>query len=153
MVSVASDRVVVRPFHIEDYDAVRALWRACGLDSAPGDELPEVKRKLKRDPELFLVARQGKRVVGAVIGAWDGRRGWIYHLAVASSHRRRGVASMLLKSLEAKMRKKGVLKVNAIVYKWNSPSLKMFGNNGFRQQDGQVVVGKYLVGKPSAPKG
>ncbi len=144
---MASDRVVVGPFHVEDYDSVKALWRACGLDSAPGDELPEIKRKLKRDPELFLVARQGKQVVGAVIGAWDGRRGWIYHLAVASSHRRKGIASMLLQSLERKMRKKGVLKVNAIVYKWNSPSLKMFEKNGFRQQDGQVVVGKYLVGK------
>ena len=129
----------------EDYDLVVSLWKESGLDSVVGDELQEIKRKLKRDPELFLVARQGRVVVGAAIGAWDGRRGWIYHLAVSSSTRRKGVGSALLEEIESRMRRKGVLKVNAVVYKSNVPSLALFGKKGFKLQDGQVVVGKYLT--------
>ena len=140
--------VLIEKFRLDDYDSVRSLWKGAGLDFSPGDELPQLKRKLRRDPELFLVAREKGSVVGAVLGGWDGRRGWVYHLAVSKSARRRGVATKLLQELEARMGAKGVLKVNAIVYDWNVASLALFELNGFKRQDGQVVVGKYLTQKP-----
>jgi len=132
-------------FRLGDYAAVRALWKEAGLDISPGDELVQLRRKIKRDPGFFLVARDGNSVSGAVLGAWDGRRGWIYHLAVSKSARRQGVGTALLEELERRMRAKGVLKVNAIVYDWNVASLALFEKNGFRPQRGQVVVGKYLT--------
>ena len=80
----------IREFKIQDYDTVRALWQAAGLILRPGDELEDVKLKLQRDPDLFLVAEQVDEIVGSVIGGWDGRRGWIYHLAVKPEHQRKG---------------------------------------------------------------
>lgn len=65
----------VRTFRIEDYQEVRALWVASGLEIRPGDGLMEIQLKLRRDPELFLVAETEGKIVGSVIGAWDGRRG------------------------------------------------------------------------------
>jgi ribosomal protein S18 acetylase RimI-like enzyme len=139
--------VLIERFRLRDYDSVKSLWKSAGLDFSPGDELPQLKRKLKRDPELFLVAREGSSLIGTVLGGWDGRRGWVYHLAVAKSARRQRVATKLLQELESRMKSKGVLKVNALVYDWNVASLALFELNGFKRQDGQVIVGKYLTKK------
>jgi ribosomal protein S18 acetylase RimI-like enzyme len=139
--------VLIEKFRLRDYDSVKSLWKSAGLDFSPGDELPQLKRKLKRDPELFLVAREGSSLIGTVLGGWDGRRGWVYHLAVAKSARRQRVATKLLQELESRMKSKGVLKVNALVYDWNVASLALFELNGFKRQDGQVIVGKYLTKK------
>ena len=65
----------IREFLLSDYDDVAALWKASGLILRPGDEFEGIKLKLERDPDLFLVAEDGREVVGVVMGAWDGRRG------------------------------------------------------------------------------
>ncbi|MBI3860168.1 MAG: GNAT family N-acetyltransferase [Thaumarchaeota archaeon] len=72
-------------------------------------------------PNCSLVARKGRRIEGTFLGTWDGRRGWVYHLAVRDTSRRTGVATMLLEELESRIRKKGVLKMNAMVYLNNEP--------------------------------
>ena len=57
------------------------------------DTLAEIAKKLERDPDLFLVAESAGRIIGSVICGFDGRRGIIYHLAVASTFRGQGTAS------------------------------------------------------------
>lgn len=121
----------IRSFVIDDYRKVRALWVATGLEIRPGDGLRDVKLKLARDEELFLVAEEDEEIVGTVMGAWDGRRGWIYHLSVLPSYRHRGVASGLIRELEARMRKLGVLKLNALIHPWNEASIKFFKSLGY----------------------
>jgi ribosomal protein S18 acetylase RimI-like enzyme len=125
----------VRSFAIEDYEAVRRIWVASGLDIRPGDELQGVISKLTRDPELFLVAEDNKKIVGTVMGAWDGRRGWIYHLGVDPSAQRRGVASRMIKELEARMKSLNIPKVNALIYPWNDASVSFFASAGYQVED------------------
>ena len=72
----------VRSFVMGDYTRVRRLWIDAGLEIRPGDDRSGVARKLEREGELFLVAEERGRLVGTVMGAWDGRRGWVYHLGV-----------------------------------------------------------------------
>ena len=134
----------IRRFSMQEYGAVSRLWRRAGLETSLGDAKQELKRKVERDPDLFLVAEQDSEIIGAVMGAWDGRRGWIYHLAVDPGARRKSVATKMLRELEGRMREKGVLKVNAMVYLWNDPSLKFFDGMGYRRQSEMVVVGKPL---------
>ncbi len=121
----------IRTFRLDDYDSVKNLWIETGLGLRPGDDLEEIKLKLERDPDLFLVAEEGGRIVGSVLGAWDGRRGWIYHLGVTPAHQREGVASELVRSVESRMRKKGAVKINAIILESNEPSMKFFAKNGY----------------------
>jgi ribosomal protein S18 acetylase RimI-like enzyme len=121
----------VRSTSLADYPEVRAVWVAAGLEIRPGDRLREVKLKLARDNGLFLVAEEDDRIVGSVLGAWDGRRGWIYHLSVLPSFKRRGVATGLIRELEARMRKLGVPKLNALIYPWNEESLRFFERLGY----------------------
>jgi ribosomal protein S18 acetylase RimI-like enzyme len=142
----------IRNFQISDYEEVKALWVAAGLEVRPGDNRKEIKLKLTRDPELFLVAEAGGRIVGTVIGAWDGRRGWIYHLGVLPESQRKGVATRLVREVERRMKAKGVVKVNASIYKWNKRSIAFFRANGYETDVMTVHVGKYFRGGPDTHK-
>jgi GNAT superfamily N-acetyltransferase len=106
--------VVVREIRTVDGDALRALWKACGFRSL-GDDDRSLARLARRNPGLVLVAAEGTRVVGSALGAWDGRRGWIYHVATASTHRRLGIARRLIAEVESGLRALGCPKVNVMV--------------------------------------
>jgi ribosomal protein S18 acetylase RimI-like enzyme len=134
----------VREFKIDDYEEVAKLWMDSGLGFRLGDDEDSVKTKLSRDPDLFLVAEEGGRIVGSAMGAWDGRRGWIYHLCVLPGSRRKGVATRLVDELEDRMRRKGVLKVNGLIYSWNRASLSFFSKKGYSVQTMKEVE-KQLV--------
>jgi ribosomal protein S18 acetylase RimI-like enzyme len=136
--------VRIREFRISEYEEVYDLWKQAGLIIRPGDDLHGVETKLRRDPDLFLVAEDSGRIVGCVLGAWDGRRGWINHLAVAPSHQRKGVGASLIRELERRLAKKGATKVNAQVYKWNTKSLEFFKVAGYEIHSDLIMIGKQL---------
>jgi len=134
----------IREFRIDDYPMVRDLWQAAGLILRPGDELEDVKLKLQRDPDLFLVAVQDDRIVGSIMGGWDGRRGWIYHLAVKPEHQQKGIGVGLVREVEERLVAKGARKVNAQVYKWNERSSEFFKAIGYEPQPDLTMIGKQL---------
>jgi ribosomal protein S18 acetylase RimI-like enzyme len=80
-----------------------------------GDDDLSLARLARRNPGLVLVAAQGSRVLGSALGTWDGRRGWIYHVATAASHRRQGIATRLIDQIEAGLTSLGCPKVNVMV--------------------------------------
>jgi ribosomal protein S18 acetylase RimI-like enzyme len=133
-------------FEIEDYESVVDLWKSVGLILRPGDDLESIRLKLQRDPDLFLVARENAEMVGCVMGGWDGRRGWIYHLAVRQSHRRQGVARALVGELESCLARKGAKRINAQVYRSNEVSLRFFEACGYELRSDLVMIGKPLDG-------
>jgi ribosomal protein S18 acetylase RimI-like enzyme len=134
----------IREFKLSDYDEVRRLWKESGLVIRPGDDIEGVKLKLKRDRDLFLVAEEKHEVLGVVMGAWDGRRGWINHLAVKLSHQGTGIGTALVRELEKRLIKKGARKVNAQIYEWNKKSLKFFEANDYEVHEGLIMIGKIL---------
>jgi ribosomal protein S18 acetylase RimI-like enzyme len=134
----------IREFKIDDYPIVRDLWQTAGLILRPGDELEDVRLKLRRDPDLFLVGEQDHTIVGTVIGGWDGRRGWIYHLAVKPEHQRKGIGADLVHEVEKRLIAKGAKKVNAQVYKWNERSSQFFKAIGYEAQPDLMMIGKQL---------
>jgi ribosomal protein S18 acetylase RimI-like enzyme len=134
----------IREFQLTDYDDVVSLWRTVGLILRPGDELDGIKLKLQRDPDLFLVAEDGGEIVGIVMGAWDGRRGWINHLAVKPNRQREGIGRTLIGELEKRLFEKGAKKVNAQIYKWNTKSHDFFKSVGYEVHSDLMMTGKYL---------
>ena len=58
----------IREFSIEDFAAVSQLWRRSRFEIRPGDSKEELRRKLERDSDLFLVAEEGSKIVGPSLG-------------------------------------------------------------------------------------
>jgi len=134
----------IREFQLSDYEKVVGLWRESGIILRPGDERGGIELKLQRDPDLFLVAEDDQQILGVVLGAWDGRRGWINHLAVRSGHRRSGVGKSLVRELERRLIGKGALKVNAQIYKSNRVSVEFFKSLNYEVHSDLIMVGRNL---------
>jgi len=136
--------VTIRTFEFEqDYRAVRSLWEnaGSGIQLSPSDQPKEIQKKLERDPDLFLVAEEEGRIVGVVLGGFDGRRGMVYHLAVDPARRQGGLGRTLMEELEARLRSKGCLKYYLLVTHDNQGALD------FYQQFGCERMGLYVLGK------
>ena len=138
--------MILRDFAMDDYDAVYALWRDAGpgVSLRPSDEREEVAKKLTHDPDLFLVAEEEGRVVGVIMGAWDGRRGWLHHLAVAHEARGRGIAPSLVTEVEHRLKARGCLKVNLLVYAGNESARRLYHRLGYDEMTHIVAMGKEL---------
>lgn len=100
-----------------DLPAVLELWRSLPgeIKLGPSDAPAELARLLERNQGLFLVAEAAHEIVGAVMAGFDGRRGYIYHLAVSPSHRRKRIATVLMAELEQRLRARGCLRLHLFV--------------------------------------
>lgn len=125
--------VCIRPFTMDDYDAVVALWDLCGLPYKPlgRDSRESIRREMSGDIALFLVAEKGKQIIGTVLGTHDGRKGWINRLAVAPSMRRGGLAKELLEQAENEIFKKGIDIIACLIAEGNETSMKFFEKSGY----------------------
>ena len=126
----AKPKVVIRELRGVDGDQLRKLWAECGFRSLGDDDLG-LARLARRNPGLLLVASEGTRIVGSALGAWDGRRGWIYHVATAESHRRQGIATKLVDQVEAGLRDLGCPKVSVLVRDENDDGREFWSDRGY----------------------
>jgi ribosomal protein S18 acetylase RimI-like enzyme len=148
------DVIVLREFTLADYDAVLGLWQGAGpgVEIRPSDSRDQVAKKLARDPDLFLVAEiaddagvgRDARIVGVIMGAWDGRRGWLHHLTVAPAYRHRGIATALILEVERRLRAKGCLKINLLVRANNTKARRLYRRLGYEDMPTIVAMGKEL---------
>lgn len=135
--------VTIRSFNFpEDYQEVIDLWSRAGSGVHLGrsDSLEEISKKVRHDPDLFLVAEKDGQVVGAVLGGFDGRRGLAYHLAVSPSLRRSGIGSALMQALEDRLFEKGCLRAYLLLTKDNPDALNFYQANGWEELDLSILV-------------
>ncbi len=127
----------LREFTLEDYDAVLALWQNAGegLGIGRSDTRKEIAKKLQRDPDLFLVAEDDGKIVGTVIGGYDGRRGLIYHLAVARAYRQRGIGTLLMNEVERRLRAKGCVRAYLLIKRGNEQVVEFYRQRGWETMD------------------
>lgn len=138
--------IVLRTFRFpDDYPEVTKLLSQAGpgIQLRRSDEIEEIAKKIQRDPELFLIAELNGEIVGSVLGGYDGRRGIMYHLAVAQSHRKQGIAERLVKLLEQRLREKGCIRYYLLVTKDNDEAIQFYEHRGFQLLD-LFVYGKDL---------
>lgn len=137
----------IRPFEWDrDYARVIDLWSSAGegIQLSVSDGPAEMRKKLARDPDLFLVAEREEHLIGAVLGGYDGRRGMVYHLAVEPGRRRTGLGRALMLELERRLRAKGCVKYYLLVTRDNTGAQAFYQNLECELMDLQVY-GKRLV--------
>ena len=140
--------IKIRQFQFPaDYQQVYELWSsiARGVHVGRSDSPAEIQKKLAHDPDLFLVAECEDRLIGSVIGGYDGRRGLIYHLAVSTSFRGQGIGSQLMDEVEAMLRGKGCLKCYLLVTNDNREVEDYYRNRGWQHMDSVRIFGKELL--------
>jgi ribosomal protein S18 acetylase RimI-like enzyme len=135
--------MAIRSFAWDDLDAVLDLWRGAGpgIHLGPSDSPEEIRKKLARDPDLFLVSEEDGRIVGAVMGGYDGRRGIVYHLAVRPEVRQQGTGAALMGELERRLQARGCLKAYLLIAPDNREVVDFYRRRGWTVMD-MVLMGK-----------
>ena len=138
-------QVNIREFRFpDDYASALKLWEGIevGIHVGRSDTPEEIQKKLKRDPDLFLVAESNETIIGTVIGGYDGRRGMIYHLAVHETAREQGVGATLLNEVEKRLQAKGCVKCYLLILADNEHAAQFYENRGWRDMKNVHIFGK-----------
>jgi ribosomal protein S18 acetylase RimI-like enzyme len=137
----------LRPFSFEsDFQSVIQLWETAGegIHIQRSDQPNEILKKLERDPDLFLVVCLEEKIIGTVIAGFDGRRGMIYHLAVAPEYRNQGIASSLMFEVEQRLKSKGCIRCYLFVTPQNQIAMQFYENHGWSRMT-IIPFGKDLI--------
>ena len=123
---------------IADYDEVLALWESIdglGVHPDESDSRERIAKYLARNPGMCFVARDAAAPVAAVLCGTDGRRGYLHHLAVVASHRRRGLATALVGRCINALQAMGIPRCNLFVYADNELAAAFWRRLGGRCWD------------------
>jgi ribosomal protein S18 acetylase RimI-like enzyme len=89
---------------------------------------------------LCLVAEEDGQLVGTVLGGFDGRRGMVYHLAVAEAHRGQGLGQALMIEQEARFKAKGCLKYYLLITAENRDVIGFYARLGWSRMPVEIMA-------------
>jgi ribosomal protein S18 acetylase RimI-like enzyme len=160
--------IATREFLINDYDAAVELWKKVeGVEIAEGDDREGVAQFIARNAGLSRVAtverstmepagaeRHGREsprrlmsrqanqsIVGVALCGQDGRRGYIYHLAVDPNYRGRGLGKRLVAECLEGLRRLGLKRANIMVAMDNPRGREFWSKCGWEELDGAIGMG------------
>jgi ribosomal protein S18 acetylase RimI-like enzyme len=141
----------IREFTMTDYHDAFALWgRTEGVGLSQADEPQNVARFLDRNPGLSFVAEAEGRIVGAVLCGSDGRRGFLYHLAVEKECRRSGIGRKLVEHCLDSLAAGGLRKCHLFVLSDNVQGQRFWKSTGWEERTTLKVMSRDVPPSTSA---
>lgn len=137
----------IRKMQISDYKAVYDLWLSCkgmGLNDVDDSE-KGISRFLERNPETCFVAIDNNEIMGVILCGNDGRRGYIYHIAVKSSERNNGIGTKLVDRAMKAFEDIGITKVALVVFEQNETGNIFWEKKGFTSREDLVYRNKQIT--------
>jgi ribosomal protein S18 acetylase RimI-like enzyme len=122
----------IRKMEIGDYEQALDLWkRTAGMGLSAADEKQEIEKFLKKNSTLCFAAFDGKKLIGTILCGEDGRRGYIYHLAVDETYRKTGIGKKLVQSSLDALKKMGIQKCHLFVIADNKMGIAFWDHIGW----------------------
>ena len=134
---------VIRQYRTDDQQEIINLWTQCGLLAPQNNPKRDIERKLKVNPEWFLVGRLDGNIIATCMAGYEGHRGWINYLAVAPQYRRQGFATRIMRQAERILRDAGCPKINLQIRTSNTDVIEFYKSIGYDIDD-VVGMGKRL---------
>ncbi len=134
----------IRQYSPEDQKAVIELWQKCNLTRPWNNPRLDIERKLKVNPELFLVGLAENRVIATAMGGYEGHRGWVNYLAVDPEYQRKGLGQQIMKATEDKLLAIGCPKINLQIRMDNLSAVALYKSIGYKTDD-VISMGKRLI--------
>lgn len=138
--------MIIRTMKIEDYEKVYDLWintEGMGLNTAD-DSREGIEKYLLRNPDTCFVAEDNGNIAGVIMSGHDGRRGFIYHIAVKQEYRRQGIGKNLAASALAALEAEGIQKAALVVFEKNAPGNLFWEKIGFTVREDLIYRNKSI---------
>lgn len=130
----------IREMLISDYDMAIDLWkRTEGMGLSEADSRESINDYLNRNPEMSFVYTDQDKVVGTILCGHDGRRGYIYHLAVNKEHRGKSIGKQLVESSLKKLKEEGIMKCHIMVIADNEIGKRFWKTAGWDLRKGILL--------------
>jgi ribosomal protein S18 acetylase RimI-like enzyme len=123
---------IISEYRDKHFAGVEALWQEAFPNDAPWNKASAaIPEKMCFQPDLMLVALEGRLVVGSVMAGYEGHRGWISRIAVLRAHRHKRVGQALLLEAESRLAVLGCIKINLQVLEANSVVVRFYEKAGY----------------------
>jgi len=128
---------------INDYDEIIKLWSETpGIGISISDQKERLGGFLNKNKNTcFTVKINGKIAATALCGN-DGRRGYLYHLAVIEEYRNKGIAKELVNKCFEGLKAEGIHLCHLFVFKTNETAVKFYKKTNWREREEIVVYSK-----------
>ena len=130
----------IENFEMQYYHEVLELWKRAEIGVGSSDTKDEIARILNRNPELFLIGKEEEKVVAVVIGTFDGRRGYVHHLAVDPDCQKKGYGKVIIDDLIERFRRKEVHKIHLFIEKYNKKVVDFYSKQGWEIRDDLIMM-------------
>jgi len=130
----------IEDFSMDSYEMIIKLWKKAGISVGSTDTKEEIERMLKRNPRLLLVGKLDEKLISVVIGGFDGRRGYVHHLAVDPDYQKKGFGKIIMDELIARFHKMGVHKLHLFIEKYNKKVVEFYINLGWEIRDDLIMM-------------
>ncbi len=134
----------IRNYNLSDESQVIDLWVKCDLVRSWNNPKKDIERKLKVNPDLFLVGVLNDKIIVTVMGGYEGHRGWVNYLAIDPSQQRKGYGKTIMKEIEEKPKAKGAPKINIQIRSTNKSVIDFYKSIGYKIDD-VIGMGKRLI--------
>lgn len=130
----------IETFSIKFYEKVIELWRKTGISVGSSDTKEELERMVQRNRKLFLIGKIDEKLISVVMGGFDGRRGYLHHLAVDPAYQKKGYGKLMMDELMKKFHELGVHKVHLFIEKHNKIVVDFYRNLGWDIRDDLIMM-------------
>ena len=127
-------------FTMRYYQEIIDLWKRSGIEVSSSDTQDEIAAILKRNSDLFLIGKEDEKVIAVVMGAFDGRRGYVHHLAIDPDYQKKKYGKMMMDELIEKFHIKKVHKVHLFIEKHNKEVVDFYKKLGWDIREDLIMM-------------
>ena len=91
---------LIRQYNEKDREQIIELRKTCNLTRPWNDPNKDFDRKNGVGEDLFIVLEFENKIIGTVMGGYDGHRGIMNYLAVSPDFRGKGFGKILVEEVE-----------------------------------------------------
>jgi ribosomal protein S18 acetylase RimI-like enzyme len=137
---------ILVPMSIEDYPGMIALWQSLeGIGLSGADEQENLAGFIKQNAGACFVLKEDNRVVGTILTGNDGRRGYIYHLAIKPKYQKQGYGRKLVEKALDALKTAGIQKSHIFVISDNQAGIDFWEHIGWTLRDDVLIMSKDLI--------
>lgn len=138
--------MIIRNMTIQDYEGIYQLWittPGMGLNDLD-DSKEGIEKYLHRNPTTCFIAIENEKIIGIIMSGHDGRRGYIYHTAVAIEYRNHGIATTLVEYALEALKDENINKVALVAFEDNEVGNDFWEKQGFIERTDLIYRNKNI---------
>ncbi|MBT1164532.1 GNAT family N-acetyltransferase [Bifidobacterium felsineum] len=147
MTAWQDEGIRIRRMVPEDYEEAYTLW-----EHTPGMHLHSLNNTyggiallLAKNPDsCFVAVDESGKVIATALGATDGRKGYLYHVAVDEQWRGHGIGTTLINRIYDVFKAIGIIKIGIMVVADNIEGQRFWKKQGWKTRPDVIYFDRDL---------